>query len=338
MVDGFAAGRVALLPKMHHALVDGVAAVDVGTVMLDPTPEPMDLTPGRAVGAPGPTTAAATSRGWPPRRCSRRQRLFLQGAEPGADAPIPFRAAGDLRKATELLAELARNPPAGADDVPQPRHRAQPPLRDGPRAAGRAQDRREGRRRHRQRRDPRRGRRACSRRLFELAGERPSRPPVALVPVSVRREGEEGGNRISTVLVDLPATSGSPAAAHRRGPRRDDRAEGLRRRPRRRAAGRRRRLGAAAGLLRRWPARWAACARSTSSSRTSRARSSRSTSTARSCCEAYPVGAAEPGLAGADRRRAVLRRRACTSACSPTATWSRRSTTPATRSPRRWPS
>ena len=27
---------------------------------------------------------------------------------------------------------------------------------------------------------------------------------VALVPVSVRREGDEGGNRISTVLVDLP--------------------------------------------------------------------------------------------------------------------------------------
>jgi WS/DGAT/MGAT family acyltransferase len=48
-------------------------------------------------------------------------------------------------------------------------------------------------------------------RLFELAGETPSRPPVALVPVSVRREGEEGGNRISTVLVDLPTDVADPA-------------------------------------------------------------------------------------------------------------------------------
>jgi diacylglycerol O-acyltransferase len=45
VVDGLPEGRVALVPKMHHALVDGVAAVDVGTVVLDPTPEPMDIAP-----------------------------------------------------------------------------------------------------------------------------------------------------------------------------------------------------------------------------------------------------------------------------------------------------
>jgi WS/DGAT/MGAT family acyltransferase len=48
-------------------------------------------------------------------------------------------------------------------------------------------------------------------RLFVQAGERPSRPPVALVPISVRRPGEEGGNRISTVLVDLPTDVSDPA-------------------------------------------------------------------------------------------------------------------------------
>jgi WS/DGAT/MGAT family acyltransferase len=37
-------------------------------------------------------------------------------------------------------------------------------------------------------------------------------PPVALVPVSVRRAGEEGGNRISTVLVDLPVGLADPQA------------------------------------------------------------------------------------------------------------------------------
>ena len=38
VVEGLAGGRTALVAKMHHALVDGVAAVDVSIVILDPTP------------------------------------------------------------------------------------------------------------------------------------------------------------------------------------------------------------------------------------------------------------------------------------------------------------
>jgi diacylglycerol O-acyltransferase len=215
VVDGFAEGRVALVPKMHHALVDGVAAVDVGTVILDPSPEPMDLTPDSP---------------WQPKAYDRRrhlaklaaspmfgaQRLFLQGAERawGAD---PFRAAGDLRKATELVAELARNRPQAPMTFlnrgigPNRRYAmARAPLADlkaaGKAAGGTVNDA------------------ILSAvagmlgRLFEVARERPSRAPVALVPVSVRRPGEEGGNRISTVLVDLPAMTTDPqeriAAVH----------------------------------------------------------------------------------------------------------------------------
>lgn len=210
VVDGFAPERVALVPKMHHALVDGVAAVDVGTVVLDPTPEPMDLSPDEP---------------WQPKPYDRRrhlarlaaspmwqaQRLFLQGAERALGATDPFRTAGDLRKATELVAELARNRPQAPMTFlnrgigPNRRYAmARASLADlkaaGKAAGGTVND-------------------AILAavagmlgRLFELAGERPSRAPVALVPVSVRREGEEGGNRISTVLVDLPATSAGPAA------------------------------------------------------------------------------------------------------------------------------
>jgi WS/DGAT/MGAT family acyltransferase len=38
----------------------------------------------------------------------------------------------------------------------------------------------------------------------------PGIDPVALVPVSVRRSGEDGGNRFSTVLVDLPTHEPDP--------------------------------------------------------------------------------------------------------------------------------
>jgi diacylglycerol O-acyltransferase len=209
VVDGFAEGRVALVPKMHHALVDGVAAVDVGTVILDPTPEPMDLTPDSP---------------WQPQDYDRRrhlarlaaapmfgaQRLFLQGAERALGAD-PFRAAGDLRKATELVAELARNRPQAPMTFlnrpigPNRRYAmARASLADmktAARAAGGTVN------------DAILAAVAgMLGRLLELAGERPSRSPVALVPVSVRQEGEQGGNRISTVLVDLPAMAASPAA------------------------------------------------------------------------------------------------------------------------------
>ena len=68
VVDGLADGRAALVPKMHHALVDGVAAIDVGTVLLDPAPEPIEIPASRGMGARGPMTAAGTSPGSPPAR------------------------------------------------------------------------------------------------------------------------------------------------------------------------------------------------------------------------------------------------------------------------------
>jgi diacylglycerol O-acyltransferase len=43
LVEGLQDGRVALVTKTHHVLVDGVSTVDISTVILDPTPRPREL-------------------------------------------------------------------------------------------------------------------------------------------------------------------------------------------------------------------------------------------------------------------------------------------------------
>lgn len=40
LVEGLEGGRFAILTKTHHAIIDGTAAVDIGQVILDPTPDP----------------------------------------------------------------------------------------------------------------------------------------------------------------------------------------------------------------------------------------------------------------------------------------------------------
>ena len=57
-VEGLSGGRVAIVTKTHHSMVDGMGAVDIAQVLLDPTPEPR-----RTVGAvwmpePEPTSTA----------------------------------------------------------------------------------------------------------------------------------------------------------------------------------------------------------------------------------------------------------------------------------------
>src|SRR3954465_3930981 len=45
VIDGLRDGCGARLPKRHHALVAGLAAIGIGMVRLDPTPEPMAIEP-----------------------------------------------------------------------------------------------------------------------------------------------------------------------------------------------------------------------------------------------------------------------------------------------------
>jgi len=43
LVEGLEGGRIAVITKTHHAMVDGISAVDIGQVILDVTPTPRDV-------------------------------------------------------------------------------------------------------------------------------------------------------------------------------------------------------------------------------------------------------------------------------------------------------
>lgn len=57
-VTGLGGGRVGLIERVHHALVDGVSGVDVATVLLDLSPAVEPLTPSRWEPAPPPRSVS----------------------------------------------------------------------------------------------------------------------------------------------------------------------------------------------------------------------------------------------------------------------------------------
>ncbi len=206
-------GRAALLAKMHHALADGLAAVGIGMVLLDPTPEPLPIEP------PG--------EGWTPQGFDRRrhllatvatrplaraQRLVLDGTLRALDTSAR-QAATDVRRATELATELARQrPQAPMTPLNAP---ISPNRRFALRSAGLAEVKAAGRAAGGTVNDVVLAvvTRMLARYLEAAGTDLGGRDPVALVPVSIRAEGEEGGNRISTVFVDLPVRAASLQAA-----------------------------------------------------------------------------------------------------------------------------
>ena len=130
VVEGLSHGRVAILVRMHHAVVDGLAAIDIGVILLDPTPEPLEIPP--------------PERPWEPRSydrmrhlasltltpAKRAQRLLVESAARALN-PDPLRTASEVLRGGELLAELARASahrrpmtPAEPDDRPEPPLRA----------------------------------------------------------------------------------------------------------------------------------------------------------------------------------------------------------------------
>jgi WS/DGAT/MGAT family acyltransferase len=201
VVEGLAGGRTGLVAKMHHALVDGLAAIDVSTVILDPGPEPLELPPPdgeperRRDARVDQLTRLAASQLHLPRRLAR-------GAVARAMALDPLAARSQIKGAAGVLGELARIRPqapptrlnveigrdrlfamarGGLDDVKAVRRATGATINDVLLAV-------------------------VALMLSEFLGADAPETAVALVPVSVRREDERGdlGNRISTVFADLP--------------------------------------------------------------------------------------------------------------------------------------
>jgi diacylglycerol O-acyltransferase / wax synthase len=203
LVERLDGGRCAVLAKMHHALVDGVAAIDIGTVILDPTPEPLDLR-ADAEWAPKPYDRRKHLARMMTVPVLRAQRALLESAQ-RALTTDPRRAADDLRRATELLTQLARTRPAAPMTS---LNRGIGPNRGYALQTAPLQALKDAAKPH--------GATVNDAILAAVAGMlrvvAPGVDPVALVPVSVRQAGDEGGNRFSTVLVDLPAHEPDPVA------------------------------------------------------------------------------------------------------------------------------
>jgi diacylglycerol O-acyltransferase / wax synthase len=209
LVEGLERRRFALVPKTHHALVDGVAAVDVGTVVLDPNKE------GTAMELP--------SEPWDPdepspemlfvRAASNRIANPLRRARDAAREAIsmPRSTAGRLMRTAEGFAKLASSGPAA------PRTFLNPEIGRDRRVAYFASEL--------DRLKAMRGGTEATvndvilsiatgalRRFFERRSEPLPEQLVGLVPMSVRRPDEELelGNRIATLLVALPIAEADP--------------------------------------------------------------------------------------------------------------------------------
>jgi WS/DGAT/MGAT family acyltransferase len=207
-IEGLEGGRKGLLMKVHHALVDGMAAIGMAALVLDPSAEPLEIPPPEQEWSPRKYDMRRHVARLASRPVARAPKLMLEGMLRALD-PDPRRAAGDMRRATEVALELARSrPQAPMTALNRP---ISPNRRFAVGHTGLASLKQAGRGA---------GGTVNDAVLAVVAGMlgrylaesgdggdgSDQRPPVALVPVSVRDPGESGelGNRMSTVFVDLP--------------------------------------------------------------------------------------------------------------------------------------
>jgi WS/DGAT/MGAT family acyltransferase len=209
-VDGLTGGRVALIEKVHHAMVDGVSTVDVAMAMLDLEREPAHRQPAEWLPAPLPgpartlasavgdaaleplrfTTAALGALRHPARTVDRAHRLAGSFASIGRDALAPrssinTRIGGRDRRYEVVTLDLA--------DVRDVKKRAGVKLNDVVLASVAG---------------------GLRRLLLDRGEAVDGRTLHAMVPGSLRGDGDHLtlGNRVGTIIAPLPVGAAEPAA------------------------------------------------------------------------------------------------------------------------------
>jgi diacylglycerol O-acyltransferase / wax synthase len=201
-------GRIGVVGKVHHCMVDGLAAVELGALLLDAEPDPEPVRPSPWQPEPAPGWLSRLARGTAAR--ARRDAAML--ALPVEIVRSPRRRvaelAGDCRRAAFALGHLLA-PPAPTSLLNKPSS----PLRHLGTVSRPLDDLRMIKQRHGTTiNDVVLAVSAGGVRRFLQRRDEPVLRLKALVPVSVRPRGgaAELGNRISFVVVELPCDEPDP--------------------------------------------------------------------------------------------------------------------------------
>lgn len=211
LVEGLSDGRFAIITKTHHAMVDGITAIDIGQVILDLTPEPRDV---------GPDT-------WQPRKAPGRVDLLRSAVAESARSPAD--AVDAVRTGVQDLGKLAEQVGRQATGIISALLTVARPTQATPLNVEIGEARRFGR--VDMRLDDFKKVRVehggtvndvvlavvagALRSWLMTRGEALAQSASirAMVPVSVRSDEADGGNQVAAILVDLPV--GEPDAVVR---------------------------------------------------------------------------------------------------------------------------
>ncbi len=208
LIEGLQGKRFAAISKTHHALVDGIAAVDVGAVILDPDPKGTDL---GLPEEPWEANTPGTNEMLISRLTQAQQRAIGFWREGARRALSPAAATVEAGKTARGFIELARNseavkPTILNEEIGRDR-------RVGYATTSLEQVKEAGKRGGGTVNDVILSASAGAlRRFFEHRGTPLPKQFVALVPMSIRGPEDEGqlGNRLTALMVPLPLSEADP--------------------------------------------------------------------------------------------------------------------------------
>jgi WS/DGAT/MGAT family acyltransferase len=210
LVEGLADGHFAIITKTHHAMVDGVSAIDIGTLILDTSPTPRDLPEDHWVPAHEPSRLGLVTNAITDtlRRPTQLVDTVRSGvADARATAVRALETLGGVAAVARSSLRMAPESPLNAEIGEQRRYGM---------AATALDDYKRIRKTH--------GGTVNDVVLTAVAGALrtwlltrgeavvPATTVRAMVPVSVRSESQGGslGNRVSSYFVDLPVGEPNP--------------------------------------------------------------------------------------------------------------------------------